>query len=71
MNTTDQLVLMANQIARNLAIHGDDTATAETAAHIKAFWDPYMLRQIAPMLAAGGNGLSPVARAALERLCIA
>jgi formate dehydrogenase subunit delta len=68
MTTTDTLVMMANQIARNLEIHGEAKATAEMADHVKAFWDPSMLKRMDTHLAAGGAGLSPIARAALQRL---
>ncbi len=68
MSSTGNLVMMANQIARNLEIQGADKAAIATAAHIKAYWDPYMLRGIAAHLAAGGAGLSPIARDALERV---
>ena len=59
------LVYMANQIARNLAFQGEAEAVAATAQHIRDFWDP---RMKAAILAGGGEGLEPVARAAVERL---
>lgn len=36
------LVMMANQIARNLAAQGEETAVAMMAQHLKDFWDPRM-----------------------------
>lgn len=63
MNSTEKLVMMANQIAANLA-HDDDPVTA-TAQHIALFWDPRMKT----MLAAHGHvGLSPIAASALALL---
>ena len=37
-----QLIYMANQIARNLAAQGEAVAVAQTAQHIRDFWDPRM-----------------------------
>lgn len=59
-----QLVYMANQIARNFAAQGEAAAVAQTAQHIRDFWDP---RMKAAILAAG-DGLEPLARAAVEQL---
>ena len=57
----DQLVKMANQIARNLAAWGDEEAVAaKTAEHIEKFWTPAMRRQLMDFWQAGGEGLSPV-----------
>lgn len=61
--TTDKLVYMANQIARNLA-HEPHPVEA-TADHIHQFWTPRMLDQI---FAHGEAGLDPVSAKALARL---
>lgn len=61
--TLAKLVMMANQIARNLALEGDPVAA--TADHIAAFWSPRMKDQI---IAHGPGGLDPVAQAAIARL---
>lgn len=63
-----RLVTMANEIAAFFASYGEDEAIAGTAGHIKAFWDPRMRRAISEHVAAGGEGLSPIALAALKRL---
>ncbi len=63
MNSTEKLVMMANQIAANLA-HDDDPAKA-TAEHIHLFWDPRMKAMID---AHGEAGLSPIAASALTKL---
>ncbi len=63
MKTIDKLIMMANQIAANLA-HELDPALA-TAEHIRLFWDPLMKRSI---LENGSEGLSPTAEAAVMRL---
>lgn len=66
MQPTDKLVMMVNQIARNLAIQGEDVAIETTADHIQKFWDPRMRAMIANHLASGGKGLEPIAARALE-----
>jgi formate dehydrogenase subunit delta len=66
--TLDKLVYMANQIGKFFASQGQDQAAAGTADHIRKFWDPRMRAQIFAHLKAGGAGLDPVARTALERL---
>lgn len=68
MSNEDRLVYMANQIARNMAVHGEEQAIAETADHIASFWDPRMRQMIFARLDAGGEGLESVARQAVERL---
>ena len=64
----DKLVYMANQIGKFFATQGSEQAAAGTADHIKKFWDPRMRDQILAHLQAGGQGLDPVVRLALERL---
>jgi formate dehydrogenase subunit delta len=56
---------MANQIAANLAARGEAEAVAETAVHIWKFWDP---RMKASIYADDPAELSPIARAAIEKL---
>ncbi|HMO68373.1 MAG TPA: formate dehydrogenase subunit delta [Novosphingobium sp.] len=62
---TARLIHMANQIARNLAVQGEDAAVAGTAQHIRDFWDP---RMKAAILAADRSGLDPAAARALDLL---
>lgn len=60
-SSTDRLIYMANQIARNLATMGDEAAHA-TANHIKLYWDP---RMIAGIKASDPSKLSPIAARAI------
>jgi formate dehydrogenase subunit delta len=62
----DRLVKMANQIATFFATQPGDEAARATAEHIRAFWDPRMRAGIAEHAAAGGEGLAPVALAAVR-----
>lgn len=68
MDTPDKLVRMANQIARAFAAEGEIRAVPQVADHIAKFWDPRMREHILAHLAAGGEGLDPLARSGLELL---
>jgi len=61
----EKLIMMANQIARNLAVQGEDKVAGLTADHISRFWDPRMRSVIITHVAEGGDDLSPAARAAV------
>lgn len=63
-----RLVYMANQIGKFFATQGADKAVAGTAEHIRKFWDPRMRETIRKHVEAGGEGLDPVAKQAIERL---
>lgn len=63
-----RLVYMANQIGRFFTTQGADKAVAGTAEHIRKFWDPRMRETIRKHVEAGGEGLDPVAKQAIERL---
>jgi formate dehydrogenase subunit delta len=64
MTPHERLAHMANQIARNFAIQGEEKAILATADHIISFWDP---RMKAGILADGG-GLEPIAAGAIALL---
>ncbi|SMY06655.1 formate dehydrogenase subunit delta [Flavimaricola marinus] len=68
IGTEEKLVRMANQIAGFFATQPKASQAEETAAHIRAFWDPRMRAQLSKLLATDANGLSPLARAAAEHL---
>lgn len=59
------LHLMANQIARNFAVQGEEAAIGATADHLAKFWDPRMRQQI---VAGDREKLEPIASAAVDRL---
>jgi formate dehydrogenase subunit delta len=63
------LVKMANQIALNLSFASDeDAAVQHTAAHLRKFWTPAMIRKLRDYIVQGGEGCSPlVHRALLEQ----
>ncbi len=64
----DDLVRMADQIARNQAYRSDDEAVSVVANHIRLFWAPAMQRDLLDALASGRAELTPVARRAMEQL---
>jgi len=61
----DRLTYMANQIARNLAAHGEAAAIEMTVQHLRDYWDPRMKSAI---VSGGLAGLDPIARAAVSQL---
>ena len=67
-DTMQKLVYMANQIGKFFASQGEGQAVAGTLDHLKKFWDPRMRAQIVKYLDAGGAGLDPNVREAIERL---
>ncbi len=63
-----KIVRMVNQIAGFFSAYPEAQAIASTADHLRKFWDPGMRRSIIDHLAAGGEGLSPIARRAVAAL---
>ena len=66
--SADRLIYMANQIGKFFQSQGHDKAVAGIAEHIGKFWDPRMRRGIFAHLDAGGVGLDPNVREAIETL---
>jgi formate dehydrogenase subunit delta len=64
----DRLIYMANQIGKFFQSQGHDKAVPGIADHIRKFWDPRMRLAILKHLDAGGTGLDPNARDAIEAL---
>ncbi len=64
----DRLIYMANQIGTYFRSQGPDKAVPGIAEHIRKFWDPRMRTAILAHLEAGGAGLQPEVRAAIEAL---
>ena len=64
----DRLVYMANQIGAFFNSQGHDKAVPGIAEHIRKFWDPRMRTMILAHLDAGGTGLEPNVRDAIESL---
>lgn len=65
---SDRLVHMLNQIATFFASQPGADQAERVAQHLRDYWDPRMREGLARHLAAGGAGLSPLARRAAELL---
>ena len=68
MSSPDRLVYMANQIGKFFVSQGDKVAVEGIATHIRKFWEPRMRNAIFAHLDAGGAGLDPQVKTALESL---
>jgi formate dehydrogenase subunit delta len=64
----EKLVYMANQIGQFFRSQGEEAAVKGTAEHIRKFWDPRMRAAILAHLNAGGAGIDPLVRRAIEQL---
>ena len=67
-NSSDKLVYMANQIGKFFQSQGADAAVVGIAEHLKKFWDPRMRSAIIAHFEAGGAGLDPFVRDAVQTL---
>ncbi len=66
---TEHLVKMANQIAAFFQAEATPAeAPLAVAGHLRKFWEPRMRAAIIEHAAAGGAGLSDLARSAVARL---
>lgn len=66
MKEIDQLVKMANQIAANFKFHED--GVARLASHLRRFWAPVMIAQLAEYCADGGAGVDEMVAGALRQV---
>jgi formate dehydrogenase subunit delta len=66
----DKLVRMINQIAQFHARRPQDEAAELVSTHLKRYWDPRMRAEIIAYADGNGDGLSPVACRAIERLVV-
>jgi formate dehydrogenase subunit delta len=66
--TDAKLIYMANQIARFFAGQSHDEAVSGIENHFRRYWDPRMRTKLLGLVAAGGEGLDPLAREAASRL---
>jgi formate dehydrogenase subunit delta len=64
----DRLVYMANQIGKFFQYQRADEVVPGIANHIHKFWDPRMRKAIFAFIVAGGEGLDPKVREALDLL---
>jgi formate dehydrogenase subunit delta len=64
----ERLIYMANQIGKFFVSQKHDAAVKGMAKHIADFWTPRMRQHIRDHLAAGGEGLDPLAKEAIGAL---
>ena len=65
----ERLVQMANDITHFFEVEPDHAAGVDGIAdHIQRFWEKRMLEQIVAHLAAGGEGLEPMAKEAVAQI---
>jgi formate dehydrogenase subunit delta len=64
----EKLVRMVNQIGTFFQHEGEKTAPLSIQRHIIDFWDPRMRNAILEHFSAGGDGLNPLSRKAIELL---
>jgi formate dehydrogenase subunit delta len=67
-NANATLIRMANQIALNLPPSPGADPVAEIADHLDKFWEPRMKKALLEHEGHGGDGLSPLALQAAQRL---
>ncbi|MGB3864878.1 MAG: formate dehydrogenase subunit delta [Xanthobacteraceae bacterium] len=64
----EKLVRMANQIGQFFATQSKHRVAEDIADHLRKFWEPRMREQLCAYLDAGGEGLAPGVRKAVEML---
>lgn len=67
-NPSAKLVMMANQIAKNLAIQGEERAVKEMSSHILRSWEPRMRNAMHAYIQADGSELDPLALKGLQAI---
>ncbi|MEJ3654372.1 formate dehydrogenase subunit delta [Actinomycetes bacterium KLBMP 9759] len=66
--TLPSYVRLMNDIAVQFAHRPVEEAAAEIAAHVRAFWDPRMRRDLLAFVDRGDDGLEPAGVRAAEML---
>ncbi|MBT8411976.1 MAG: formate dehydrogenase subunit delta [Octadecabacter sp.] len=64
----DKIARMTNQIAKFFESQPKPDKAGCVAAHVKEFWEPRMLNELAALLKEGGTGLSPLALEGSKRV---
>jgi formate dehydrogenase subunit delta len=66
MSPDEKLVYNANQIGKFFRHRPEPQAVMDTADHLNKYWDPRMRREIVAHLRAGGEGMDPIVKKAVE-----
>ena len=64
----DELIRMANQIARFFEPYPEEEAVAGVADHLKKFWTPAMRAQLISYTRSTRDGVEPLVARACEQL---
>lgn len=64
----EKLVYMANQIGKFFSHRPESQAVADTADHLRKFWEPRMRKAIFDYVDGGGDGLQPSVLKAVQSL---
>ena len=64
----DKITRMINQIATFFDTQPEADKAGRVADHLREFWEPRMLEQLATHVESGGDGLSPLALAGSKRV---
>jgi formate dehydrogenase subunit delta len=65
---SDHLIRMANQIGTFFESMPERQEALEgIATHIRKFWEPRMRREFLALLEAGGEGVNPIVREAMDK----
>ena len=70
MSPDAKLVYMANQIGKFFHHRPEAQAIADTADHLRKYWDPRMRREIVAYLRKGGTGLDPNVKKAVRDIAV-
>ncbi len=63
-----KLVRMANQVSAFYAPLPENESAAGTTSHLRAYWTPKMIDELAAFVDRGGGGLNPTAARAIAGL---
>ncbi len=63
-----KLAKMANSISENFALMGVEQAVTATAAHLRKFWTPKMIRELVLQASQDKPGLNATTLAAVKHL---
>ena len=70
MSPDQKLVYNANQIAKFFRHRPGPQAIADTADHLKKYWDPRMRREIVKLLRKGADGFDPIVKQAVAEIAV-
>ncbi len=70
MSPDEKLVYMANQIGKFFHHRPEAQAAADTADHLRKYWDPRMRHEIVKLLNNGAQGFDPIVKKAVTTIAV-